>query len=91
MPAMDLKSFLAPLTPEQREAFARKCGTTPGHLRNVMYGDRPCATDLAVLIERESDHAVRRWDLRPSDWRSHWPELDNVPGAPKRVKAKQAV
>lgn len=79
---MDLKSFLAPMSAEQRDQFASLCSTTRGHLQNVMYGVRPCATDLAVSIERESAGAVRRWDLRPNDWDRHWPELIGAPGAP---------
>lgn len=54
-----------------------------------MYGVRPCATDLAVRIERESAGAVRRWELRPSDWDKHWPELVGAVGAPK-LKVKRA-
>jgi len=73
--AMDLKSFIKGLpNDEAREDFARRCGTSLGHLRNVMYGYKPCATDLAVNIERESGRAVTRPELR-DDWRSHWPEL----------------
>lgn len=79
---MDLKSFLAPMDAEQREQFASRCSTSKGHLQNVMYGVRPCATDLAVSIERESGHAVRRWELRPEDWYRHWPELIGTNGAP---------
>jgi DNA-binding transcriptional regulator YdaS (Cro superfamily) len=69
-----LKDFLSAMDGDEREAFARRCGTSRGHLQNVMYGLRTCATDLAVAIERESWKAVRRWDLR-ADWRNHWPEL----------------
>lgn len=71
---MQLKAYLAQMTASEREAFATKCRTSLGHLKNVMYGYKPCATDLAVNIERESACQVRRQDLRP-DWGSHWPEL----------------
>lgn len=71
---MSLKTFLAAMGPAERDAFAGRCETTWGHLRNVMYGVRPCATDLAVAIERESCGAVTRKELR-SDWERHWPEL----------------
>lgn len=87
MAGMDLKAFLAPLDAEQRDQFASRCGTTKGHLQNVMYGVRPCATDLAVSIEKESAGAVRRWELRPNDWERHWPELVDAPGAPKIERA----
>jgi DNA-binding transcriptional regulator YdaS (Cro superfamily) len=89
MLGMDLKTYLAPLDAEQRDLFASRCGTTRGHLQNVMYGVRHCATDLAVSIERESAGAVRRWDLRADDWHRHWPELIGAQGAPK-PKLKRA-
>jgi len=72
---MDLKTYLKSLPADaDREAFALRCGTTLGHMRNVMYGYKPCATDLAVSIERESARAVTRQELR-DDWARHWPEL----------------
>lgn len=79
---MDLKTYLSPMSQEVREEFAGRCGTSRGHLQNVSYGYRPCATDLAVLIERESKYSVRRWELRPDDWHKHWPELIGTEGAP---------
>lgn len=79
---MDLKTYLRDLLPEERESLAARCQTSVGHLRNVSYGLRPCATDLAVRIERESGHAVTRKELRPDDWADHWPELATpVPAA----------
>lgn len=77
-----LKSYLKPLSKHDREEFAVSCGTTLGHLTNVGNGFRPCATDLAVSIERRSGFKVRRWDLRPDDWWKHWPELIGAAGAP---------
>lgn len=71
---MDLKSFLSPLSADAREEFATKCGTSKGHLQNVMYGVRPCAPELAVLIEKHSGGEVTRPDLR-TDWEAIWPEL----------------
>ncbi len=85
---MDLKTYLSELSTGQRDAFAAKCKTSRGHLQNVMYGFKTCATDLAVSIERESGKAVRRWELR-DDWHRHWPELIGAKGAPK-VSTKEA-
>lgn len=80
---MDLKTFIQSLdTEKDREAFATRCETTLGHLRNVMYAYRPCGPELAVLIERDTNGAVRRWELRPDDWPRIWPELIDAPGAP---------
>ncbi|MDQ0068301.1 hypothetical protein J2W34_000075 [Variovorax boronicumulans] len=78
---MDLKTYLSAMTKPERTVFAERCGTSLGHLHNVMYGLKQCATDLAVAIERESAHSVRRWDLR-ADWPRHWPELIDAAGAP---------
>ena len=79
---MDLKAFYSSLTAEQKDEFAKRCESTRGVIQNVMYGVRPCATDLAVSIERESAGQVRRWALRPDDWYRHWPELIGTEGAP---------
>jgi DNA-binding transcriptional regulator YdaS (Cro superfamily) len=70
---MELKAFLSPMSPEQREAFAESCGSSAGHLRNICYG-KSCAPALAVAIEINSDGAVTRQELR-DDWRQIWPEL----------------
>lgn len=72
---MDLRKFLSGMPADQREAFALNCRTTLGHLRNVMYGYRPCGVDTAVLIERHSQGAVTRQELR-QDWADLWPELE---------------
>jgi len=71
---MELKTYFTQMTADERDVFAVNCKTSLGHLRNVMYGYKRCATDLAVHIERESKHQVTRPELR-SDWANHWPEL----------------
>lgn len=66
---MDLKDYLQSIPPAERTAFAERCGTTDGHLRNVSYGYRRCAESLAIAIERESGGQIRVEDLRPDvDW-----------------------
>lgn len=45
-------------------------------------GTRPVPPDVAVAIERASDGAVRRWDLREADWYRIWPEIIGSEGAP---------
>lgn len=72
---MELKAYLKNLDPLGRESFAQRCATTLGHLRNVMYGYRPCSAELAADIERASGGAVTRKELRPHDWARVWPEL----------------
>lgn len=79
---MELKEYIKPMTSEERERFAIKCGTTKGHLNNVMYGYKPCGTDLAVAIEAETKKKVTRKELRPDDFWRHWPDLKQAKRAP---------
>lgn len=66
---MKLKAYLFALPVPERTAFAQRCGTTCGHLRNVAYGYRTCAEGVAIAIERESAGAVTCEELRPDvDW-----------------------
>lgn len=61
-----LKIFLKSLeTDEAREAFAGKCGTTLGHMRNASYGLRPLAPEICASAERESGGALVCDSLRP--------------------------
>lgn len=59
-----LKEYLSGLNVSEREAFAVRCGTTYGHLRNVTYGQKPAGEKLCILIERESGGEVRCESLR---------------------------
>ena len=72
---MKLIDYLHKLPTNLREPFARACETSVGHLRNVAYGYRPCAAELAVLIEGVSGRQVTRQELCPDNWRRIWPEL----------------
>lgn len=88
---MDLKTFLRELGSEEARAeFARKCGTTAGHMRNASYGQRPLSPEVCVALERESGQRVRRWESRPIDWHRIWPELIGVEGAPAIQTEQQA-
>lgn len=72
---MQLKPFLATMTPAERIEFATKVGTSAGHLANASYGYAPLNPALCVAIERESKCIVTRQELRPNDWQAIWPEL----------------
>jgi DNA-binding transcriptional regulator YdaS (Cro superfamily) len=68
-PPMHLKQFLSGMTLKQRSAFAERCGTSGGQLRNIAYGYKRCAESLAINIERESARQVLCEELRPDvDW-----------------------
>ncbi len=76
---MELKTFIKSLPDEAaREAFAKRCGTTWGHLRNVMNGSRTCSAELAVALERESKGALKRTRMYHGNPRNVWPELARV-------------
>lgn len=55
---MDLKTYLFSLSVEDRDVFARKCGTSRRHLQHIAYGYRTAPPELAVAIERESKGSV---------------------------------
>lgn len=64
-----LKTFLETMSLAERAAFATRCGTTAGHLRNISYGYKPCGESLAVNIDRESAGQVPAEKLAPEvDW-----------------------
>lgn len=66
---MKLKDFLRTLSIDQKVEFARRCGTTLGHLRNVAGQHKTCAESLAINVERESFGAVTCEELCPgADW-----------------------
>lgn len=67
---MTLKDYLASLASEEaKKAFAARCETTPGQLKQVAYGHRRAGEALAINIERESSRAVTCEELRPDvDW-----------------------
>lgn len=72
---MRLKKYFFDMDSAGRDSLASSCGTTRGHLQNVAYGYRDASPNLAVCIERATNGAVSRRDLRPDDWQDIWPEL----------------
>jgi DNA-binding transcriptional regulator YdaS (Cro superfamily) len=67
---MDLKTYLKTMPVREREAFAKRCGTSLKHLNNIAYcSDKPCSPELAIEIERESSGRVRVEELTDkADW-----------------------
>lgn len=47
------------------------------------YANRRPGAAHSVAIEQATGGAVRRWDLRPTDWHRIWPELIGSDGAPQ--------
>lgn len=72
----NLKAFLRSLPDDEaRKVFAARCGSSLGHLRNIIYSGKACAPKLAAQIDVHSRGQVTRRDLRPKDWAHIWPEL----------------
>ncbi len=66
---MTLHEFLKGLNKTDLEAFASRCDTSAGQLRQVAYCNRRASAALAVNIERESKGAVVCEVMRPDiDW-----------------------
>lgn len=85
MAVMNLKDHLASLDHAKEANLAAASGATVGHMRNVASGFRAASPVLASAIERATDGAVTRRDLRPADWHLIWPELT----APTRTEAQE--
>ncbi len=77
---MKLSDYLE--RPGSARELARALGVsdvTVSHWRNDI---KAPAAKRCAQIERMTNGAVRRWDLRPHDWHEHWPELVGHPDAP---------
>ncbi|MCJ7854007.1 transcriptional regulator [Pseudomonas monteilii] len=66
---MTLSEYLKTMDKEGLEAFARRCGTSAGQLKQVAYGNRRASAGLAVCLDRETEGVIRCEALRPDiDW-----------------------
>ncbi len=65
--------------------LARRLGISKGALSQWKLPGRAPPIEHCVTIERMTNAAVRRWDLRPDDWHHIWPELIGAEGAPQDV------
>jgi len=70
-----LLAYIKQLSKERRAAFFVDCKTTEGYVRKVASKGGVLGAAICVAVERESDRAVTRKDLRPDDWSELWPEL----------------
>jgi DNA-binding transcriptional regulator YdaS (Cro superfamily) len=84
---MDLKAYLSPMTKDERDAFAKRCGTSRGHLQNVSNG-KTCGPALATALERETEGEVTRQEMRQEDYWLIWPDL--IPPPPRKQQRQQA-
>jgi DNA-binding transcriptional regulator YdaS (Cro superfamily) len=77
---MKLRLYLDTLPRGGVSEFATRIGVSPVYLSQlaVEQDGRVPSPALCVVIERESNRAVLRQDLRPLDWHLIWPELGAV-------------
>lgn len=71
---MNLLDHLNSLPVAEQQALAQACNTSVGYLRKALSIGQKLSPELCVAIERHTDSAVTRPELR-ADWRSIWPEL----------------
>jgi DNA-binding transcriptional regulator YdaS (Cro superfamily) len=48
--------------------LAQRCGVTREHLTSVLHRRIGCSPELAMEVERETESAIRKSDLRPDLW-----------------------
>lgn len=77
---MKLRTYLDTLPRGGVSEFASRIGVSSVYLSQlaVEQDGRVPSPALCVVIERESNRAVCRQELRPSDWPLIWPELAEV-------------
>lgn len=70
---MDINTYLS--STETAASLARKLGINPVLVSQWRNGHRPIPVERCSDIERATDNAVTRRDIRPDDWHRIWPEL----------------
>lgn len=60
--------------------LAQTMGVSPQRVGN--WRKRGVPIERCAELEAITNCAVRRWELRPNDWDSIWPELIGTEGAP---------
>lgn len=72
--AMDIATYLSDQKMSQA-AFAGLIGVSQGLVYQWLTGRRPVAVERCLSIERATNGAVGRRDLRPRDYQNIWPDL----------------
>lgn len=70
---MNINTYLS--TVETAASLARKLSISPVLISQWKNGTRPVPIERCPDIERATNGAVTRKDLRPDDWARIWPEL----------------
>jgi DNA-binding transcriptional regulator YdaS (Cro superfamily) len=65
---MNIKDYLNTLTPDEREAFAVRAGTTDAYLQQLKGGHSKPSTKLCHKLVAASNGALTLEELRPDVW-----------------------
>jgi len=71
---MELKQFISSARGNAKQ-LSEQINVSPAFLSQMASGIRSVSTKNAVAIENATNGKVTRKDLRPNDWKLHWPEL----------------
>lgn len=80
---MELKTYLDREGRGSASDLARAIKAVPSLISQWASGDRQVPVGRCVDIERATNGAVTRQELRPDDWASIWPELSELAEASK--------
>jgi DNA-binding transcriptional regulator YdaS (Cro superfamily) len=78
---MKLDTYLVQPDSESAASLARRLGVPAVLISQWRTSTRPVPVIHCVAIERATNGAVTRQDLRPDDWQDIWPELIAEPVA----------
>lgn len=67
------------MTADERESFARKCGTSVGYIRKIisLRGKSFFGPKMCLKFKRASGGLIDPRELRPHDYHEYWPELSD--------------
>lgn len=86
---MNLADYLSAERGRQA-ALCKQIGAHAPDLSRWAQGVRPVPLEHCVAIEKATDCAVTRRDLRPDDWHRIWPELVTAEHPAPEPVAQQA-
>ena len=72
---MQLNKYLREQEYGSAVKLAKAVGVSPVQVHMWRKGKRQVPLSRAVAVEKATNGAVTRRDLRPDDWQDHWPEL----------------